>query len=101
MKAMGAEGVKVTEPAEIRDAFEWAVTRMDERQVPVLVEILVAREDDAAMGTAIDSVHEFEPVEDKDWTSTIETHSKPMLQWPLAESRLAAPAQNRIERSGS
>jgi tartronate-semialdehyde synthase len=101
MKSMGAEGIKVTDPAEIREAFEWAVTRMDERQVPVLVEILVAREDDAAMGTAIDSVHEFEPVEDDDWVSTIETHSKRMLQSPLAESRLAAPGQNRIERSGS
>jgi len=34
---------------------------MNDRQVPVLVEILVAREDDAAMGTAIDAVREFEP----------------------------------------
>ncbi len=34
-----------------------------ERQVPVLVEIMVAPEDDAAMGKSIDHVREFEPVE--------------------------------------
>jgi glyoxylate carboligase len=74
---------------------------MDERQVPVLVEILVAREDDAAMGTAIDSVHEFEPLEDIAWMTTTDTHSKRLLQSSRPGSKLAAPAPNRIERRGS
>jgi tartronate-semialdehyde synthase len=64
MKAMGADGVKVTDPAEIRSALEWAVAEAEERRVPTLVEILVAPEDDAAMGKSIDHVREFEAVDD-------------------------------------
>jgi tartronate-semialdehyde synthase len=63
MQAMGAEGVKVTDPGEIRSAFEWAVAQSQERRVPALVEILVAPEDDAAMGKSIDHVREFEAVD--------------------------------------
>jgi tartronate-semialdehyde synthase len=64
MKAMGADGVKVTDPGEIRSALEWAVAQAEERRVPTLVEILVAPEDDAAMGKSIDHVREFEAVDD-------------------------------------
>ena len=64
MQAMGAEGVKVTDPEDIQSALEWAVARAEERRVPALVEILVAPEDDAAMGKSIDHVREFEPIED-------------------------------------
>jgi tartronate-semialdehyde synthase len=63
MKAMGADGVRVTEPGDIAAALDWAVAQTDERRVPMLVEILVAPEDDAAMGKSIDHVREFEPVE--------------------------------------
>jgi tartronate-semialdehyde synthase len=63
MKGMGADGVKVTEPGEIRKALDWATAQAEERKVPVLVEILVAPEDDAAMGKSIDHVKEFEAVE--------------------------------------
>jgi tartronate-semialdehyde synthase len=63
MKAMGADGVRVSEPGEISGALGWAVGEADARGVPVLVEILVAPEDDAAMGKSIDHVREFEPVE--------------------------------------
>ncbi|HYM58749.1 MAG TPA: hypothetical protein VES79_12370 [Solirubrobacteraceae bacterium] len=44
-------------------ALDWAVQRAQERQVPVLVEVMVAPEDDAAMGKSIDHVREFEAVE--------------------------------------
>jgi tartronate-semialdehyde synthase len=63
MKGMGADGVKVTEAGEIRKALDWATAQAEERKVPVLVEILVAPEDDAAMGKSIDHVKEFEAVE--------------------------------------
>jgi tartronate-semialdehyde synthase len=63
MKGMGADGVKVTEPGEIRNSLAWAQERAEARKVPVLVEILVAPEDDAAMGKSIDHVKEFEAVE--------------------------------------
>jgi tartronate-semialdehyde synthase len=63
MKAMGADGVKVTEPGDIRHALDWAIAQAEERSVPTLVEIMVAPEDNAAMGTSIEHVREFEPAE--------------------------------------
>ena len=63
MEAMGAGGVRVSEPGDIAGALDWAVGQANERRVPILVEILVAPEDDAAMGKSIDHVREFEPVE--------------------------------------
>jgi tartronate-semialdehyde synthase len=63
MKAMGADGMRVSAPGEISGALDWAVQRAQERQVPVLVEVMVAPEDDAAMGKSIAHVKEFEAVE--------------------------------------
>ena len=63
MKAMGADGVKVTEPDAISGALDWAIERAEQAKAPVLVEIMVAPEDNAAMGTSIDHVREFEPAE--------------------------------------
>jgi tartronate-semialdehyde synthase len=64
MEAMGALGRRVTEPGDIAGALEWAVEAAEERQVPVLVEIITERDTDAAMGTRIDQINEFEPVID-------------------------------------
>ena len=64
MKAMGADGVRVTEPGDIAGALDWAIAQAEERRVPALVEVMVAPEDDAAMGKSIDHIREFEPVED-------------------------------------
>jgi tartronate-semialdehyde synthase len=64
MKAMGGDGMKVTEPGDIAGALDWAVAEAEERQVPVLVEIMIAPEDDAAMGKSIDHIREFEEVDE-------------------------------------
>jgi tartronate-semialdehyde synthase len=63
MKAMGADGVKVTEPGDIPGALDWAIAEAERRKVPTLVEVMVAPEDNAAMGTSIDHIREFEPAE--------------------------------------
>jgi tartronate-semialdehyde synthase len=60
MEAMGAMGRHVTRPEEIKPALEWAIRLSEERQVPVLVEVKVERETNAAMGTAINNIIEFE-----------------------------------------
>lgn len=60
MRAMGADGVRVTEPGDMASAFEWAIAQSQTLQVPVLVEIMVGREENAAMGVSIDAVREFE-----------------------------------------
>jgi tartronate-semialdehyde synthase len=64
MRAMGADGVRVTEADDIAGAIDWAVAESDSRGVPVLVEVMVEREANAAMGKAIDAITEFEPVPD-------------------------------------
>ncbi len=64
MRAMGADGVRVTEAGDIAGALEWACAESESRGVPVLVEVMVEREANAAMGKALDSIIEFEPVPD-------------------------------------
>ncbi|HKH76614.1 MAG TPA: thiamine pyrophosphate-dependent enzyme, partial [Rubrobacteraceae bacterium] len=63
-EAMGALGRRVTRPEEIDDALERAIAASEERRVPVLVEVMVERETNAAMGLSIDKINEFEPVLD-------------------------------------
>src|SRR6266568_625147 len=60
MEAMGAMGRRVNRPEEIKPALEWAIRVSEERQVPVLVEVIVERQTNAAMGTAINNIIEFE-----------------------------------------
>jgi tartronate-semialdehyde synthase len=64
MEAMGALGRRVTRPDEIRPAIEWAIQASGEARVPALVEIIVERETDAAMGKSIDNINEYEPIEE-------------------------------------
>ncbi len=60
--AMGCPGRRVTDPEEIRAALEWASAESERLQVPALVEIMVEREANAAMGQSIADIKEFEPV---------------------------------------
>ena len=64
MEAMGALGRRITSPEEIRPAIEWAIQASEESRVPALVEIIVEREVDAAMGKSIDNINEYEPIEE-------------------------------------
>jgi tartronate-semialdehyde synthase len=64
MEAMGALGRRITKPDEIRAAIQWAIQASEDAQVPALVEIIVEREVDAAMGKSIDNINEYEPIED-------------------------------------
>ncbi|MFP4430955.1 MAG: glyoxylate carboligase [Spirochaetota bacterium] len=63
-ESFGATGVRVTEPGEIKGAFSWAVKAAKEQSVPVVVEIREDRDTDAAMGTRIDQIQEYEPILD-------------------------------------
>ncbi len=63
MEAMGAFGRRVTTPDEIRDALAWAVETSERERRPALVEVLIDREADAAMGTSIDEIKETDPAE--------------------------------------
>jgi tartronate-semialdehyde synthase len=61
MEAMGAAGVRVTEPGKIREALAWARKTSNETGVPVLVEILTEHKENAAMGSSIAAVNEVYP----------------------------------------
>ncbi|HEY7591872.1 MAG TPA: glyoxylate carboligase [Actinophytocola sp.] len=62
MAAFGCPARRVEQPGDIRDALAWASAESAAQSLPVLVEVMVEREANAAMGLSIDAVKEFEPV---------------------------------------
>ena len=62
MEAMGGLGQRVERPEEIRVALEWAIRTSAARRLPVLVEVMVEREANAAMGPALNAISEYEPL---------------------------------------
>jgi tartronate-semialdehyde synthase len=64
MQAFGCPARRVEQPDEISDALAWASLESEAQQLPVLVEIMVEREANAAMGLSLDAITEFEPVPD-------------------------------------
>ncbi|MBA2392334.1 MAG: glyoxylate carboligase [Ktedonobacteraceae bacterium] len=65
MEAMGGLGRKVERPEDIRPALEWATSTSNTQRLPVLVEVMVEREANAAMGPAINAIKEFEPLPER------------------------------------
>jgi tartronate-semialdehyde synthase len=65
MEAMGCAAQRVERPEDIRGALAWAVGEAQELNRPVLVEIMIQRDANAAMGTAIDAIKEFEQLDDE------------------------------------
>ncbi len=61
MEAMGGFGRRVERPDDIAPALRWAQELAGERRRPVLVEVIIEREENAAMGTALDAIVEFQP----------------------------------------
>ena len=60
VEGLGCKAIRVTEPRKIAEAFSEAEALMKEHQVPVVVEIILERVTNIAMGTEIDGVNEFE-----------------------------------------
>ena len=60
MEAYGCSGRRVYDPAEVRDALEWARKEARTTSRPVLVEIMIEREANTPHGPSIDAVKEFE-----------------------------------------
>jgi len=61
MDAFGCPARRVERPEHIRDALAWASAESERASLPVLVEVMVEREANAAMGQALNSITEFEP----------------------------------------
>ena len=59
-EGLGCKALRVTEPGEIAGALEQARRLASEHKVPVVVEVVLERVTNIAMGTDIDNVAEFE-----------------------------------------
>jgi len=68
-EGFGCKALRVREPAELPAAFERARKLMAEFRVPVVVEVILERVTNIAMGADLDGVVEFEETADHEVTS--------------------------------
>jgi len=61
-EGLGCKAIRVKSPNEFSEAFARAEALMDEYQVPVVIEFILERVTNIAMGTELDNVNEFEDV---------------------------------------
>ncbi len=61
-EGLGCKAIRVKSPNEFKDAFARAEQLMQEHQVPVVLEFILERVTNIAMGTEVDSVNEFEEI---------------------------------------
>ncbi|GIH28686.1 tartronate-semialdehyde synthase [Acrocarpospora phusangensis] len=62
MEAFGCPARRVESPGDLEGALAWASAEAAREQLPVLVEVMVEREANAAMGRSLDAIKEFEPL---------------------------------------
>jgi tartronate-semialdehyde synthase len=62
VQGLGCKALRVWEPGKIQEAFAQARELMKQYRVPVVVEIMLERLTNIAMGTEIDNINEFEPL---------------------------------------
>ncbi len=60
VEGLGCKAIRVREASQIQPAFEQARAWMREHRVPVVVEIILERVTNIAMGTEINAINEFE-----------------------------------------
>lgn len=60
VEGFGCKAIRVTKPEELLSAFKEAQALMKEHCVPVVVEVILERVTNIAMGTELDNVTEFE-----------------------------------------
>jgi tartronate-semialdehyde synthase len=60
VEGLGCKAIRVRTQAELGPAIEQAEAWMAEFQVPVVIEVILERVTNIAMGTEIDAINEFE-----------------------------------------
>ena len=63
VEGLGCKGLRVTDPAKLQDALREAQAMARQYSVPVVVEVILEKVTNIAMGTEIDAVMEFEEIE--------------------------------------
>ncbi len=61
-EGLGCKAIRVTSPNQFKEAFARAHALMEEHQVPVVLEFILERVTNVAMGTELDNVGEFEDI---------------------------------------
>ena len=82
-EGLGCKAIRVKSPNEFKEAFAKAHELMEEHQVPVVLEFILERVTNIAMGTEIDAVNEFEEILCLDPELSLET---PVDKDPVSES---------------
>ncbi|MFJ3485349.1 glyoxylate carboligase [Pseudomonas sp. NPDC090202] len=59
-EGLGCKAIRVSDPAHIQAAFAEATSLMQQYSVPVVVEVILERVTNIAMGTEINAINEFE-----------------------------------------
>ena len=62
VEGLGCKAIRVREPEQIAAAFEQAKELMNKHKVPVVVELILERVTNIAMGVEINAINEFEPL---------------------------------------
>ena len=78
-EGLGCKAVRVTDPAKLADAFAQANALADEHRVPVVVEVILEKVTNIAMGAQLDAVNEFEDL-------ALEPGDAPTALVPLGDS---------------
>lgn len=60
VEGLGCKAIRVFKQEDLRPAIEQAKAWMAEHQVPVVIEVILERVTNIAMGTEIDAINEFE-----------------------------------------
>jgi tartronate-semialdehyde synthase len=63
VEGLGCKALRVTDPEKIQDALKLAQRMAQEHRVPVVVECILEKVTNIAMGTEIDKVNEFEEID--------------------------------------
>ena len=63
VEGLGCKALRVTDPEQIRSALVQAQKMAREHRVPVVVECILERVTNIAMGTEIDAINEFDPID--------------------------------------
>jgi tartronate-semialdehyde synthase len=79
-EGLGCKAIRVKSPNEFKDAFARAHALMEEHQVPVVLEFILERVTNIAMGTEIHNVNEFEEILCLDPSLTLDDVSGSVLQ---------------------
>jgi tartronate-semialdehyde synthase len=63
IEGLGCKALRVTDPAKLQDAFKQAQSMAREFSVPVVVEVILEKVTNIAMGVEIDKINEFEEID--------------------------------------